>query len=285
VRKFCLFLAFLSLSFSIGGIAFAKLDPKFRKEFPEFVENLCASTVEYDLGELDSTKRAEEREGEFRKHKNEYDNTVNCLFNRAIVKRITSTNREVEEFFGRKITHPDFEFKEFEEEEKFCNKNLLRKTIQKQQRIREKNKNLATGKFEPVTMCMADEFEGGKDVYSSCRISEMMLSELCGYQNYLLAKREDDHTLLGDTKGRTLMEIEAESNEIKDYLDIEQIRSRKAMHNAILFYQQFEQNYRRHAWLIGIQEGLRDVGKRLSFFHDKIFNTFPTKFIDHEKLQ
>jgi len=283
VRKFCFFLAFVSLSFSIGGVAFAKLDPKFRKEFPSFVENLCASTVPYDLGEIDSDKIWELRLIEFEKHKYEYDNTINCLFNQAIVERIKSTNREVVEFFGRDITHPDFEFQEFEKDEsEFCDKNLLQRTLDGQQNIRLRNENLVTENFEPTTVCVADEFEGGKDPYSSCRIAEMMLTELCGYQNYLLAKREDDHTLLGNTgERRGLLELNKDATAMKEYLDREQIRSRKAMHSAILFYQQFEQNYRRHAWLIGIHEGLGEVGKRIAFFHDKIFNTFPAKFIDH----
>ena len=280
MRKLCLFLAFVTVSFSIGSVAFAKLYPAFRKEFPEFVENLCSSTLPYDLGEIDASKRADEREDEFRTHKIEYDNAMSCLMDRAIVERIKSTNQAVEEFFGREISHPDFDFEDFEEDREYCDKDLLKNTLDGQQNLRLKNENIATNNFEPTTACIADEFEGGKDPYSSCRIAEMLLSELCGYQNYLLAKREDDHTLLGKTGSKTFIEIEAEERAMKKYLDIEQVRSRKAMHNAILFYSQFEQQYRRHAWLIGIHEGLTDVRIRLSAFRDKIMNTFPAKFID-----
>lgn len=280
MRKIFLFLAFATISFSLGSVAFAKLYPAFRKEFPEFVENLCSSTLPYDLGKIDPSVRADKREEEFQTHKDNYDNTVSCLLDRAIVERIKSTNEEVEEFFGRDISHPDFDFVDFEEEREFCDKDLVDKTLDKQQNLRLKNENIATNNFEPTTACIAEEFEGGKDPYSSCRIAEMMLSELCAYQNYLLAKREDDLTLIGKTGSKTFAEVEEEVRGMKDYLDIEQIRSRKAMHNAILFYNQFEQNYRRHAWLIGIHEGLEDVVLRLSAFRDKIMNTWPAKFID-----
>ncbi len=275
MRKFSLFLVFFSLSLSIGGVVFAKLDSTFRKQFPEFVENLCASSVKYDLGKIKSQKYFDEYENEILKHKLDYDIAIDCLFNQAMVGRITTTNRAIEKFFGRKITHPDFSFKKFSKKEKTCKDGFFEKTLQKQTALKANSDYWESSE----TRCDPDYFPKEDEYkYSACRVSEMLLAELCGYQNYLEAKMLDDH--VGIVKEGTFSALEKRSSDLNIFLESEQERSRKAMINAILFYAEFEHNYQRHAWFVAINEGLEGVAKGLSFLRDKIYSTFPTKFID-----
>ncbi len=283
MRKFCFIFVLISLSFAIGEVSFAKLDPKFRKVFPEFVQNLCASTIDYELGDPTKLKSVRERTAEFESHRLKYHGTIECLLNQAIKGRIVSTNEEIVEFFGRDVEHPDFDFKNFEKPDQSCEDGMFERVIDEQKDIRRLNVNLATHKIEPITTCIGTDLKIEEDIYSSCRVAEMLLTELCGYQNYLEAKLADDPTLLVETDDERRMDtiFNGKAIEMEKFIEMEKIQSRKALHNTILFYQQFEQNYRRHAWLVAISEGLDKVSTRWAYFRDKIFRTFPDKFIDH----
>jgi|GEM_PF-4906525 hypothetical protein len=260
----------------MGGVSFAKLDPTFRKEFPDFIKNVCASSLEYDLKEINSKKSFRKYEKEVRDHKQDYDNAINCLYNQAIEGRITTTNAAIQKIFGtKKISHNDFSFEEFKKKEKYCKEGFFEEVLQKQKSLKANSKYWETSESvcEPEYFPREDEYK-----YSSCQVTEMLLAELCGYQHYLEAKMLDDH--VGLTGGRNLRYIDDVSDDLNIALEHEQERSRKALKNALLFYAEFEHNYQRHAWLVAINEGLEGVAKRIAFFRDKIYSTFPTKFID-----
>jgi len=254
VRKFISVLVLVGHSIIICQTALAKVDESFRKGFPALVTNLCASSIDFNLDQ------------DFESAKSVFHYKINCLLNDAMAESVKGINKEVSDTFGAKLWGLDSP----PEERAEC-QGMLNETQGLQQNIRLQNDL-------PPTVCdINDEYETVKVSYSACRVAETVLSEWCAYQKYLWAKKKDDESLFKTKSGQTLGELEKGQTNLKASIQEELEKTHQVLLDTLYFYQTFEQDYRFHAWLIAIKQGLYLASAKTSMLQ-LIMKTWPTKF-------
>ncbi|MCF7830909.1 hypothetical protein K9M41_02860 [Candidatus Gracilibacteria bacterium] len=259
MRKFISVLVLVGYYIIICQTALAKVDENFRKGFPELVKNLCASTIDFDL------------DNDFASTKDIFHYRVNCLFNDAMTESVKGINKEVTDIFGAELWALDAP----PEERAEC-QGMLNETQGIQQNIRLQNDL-------PPTICdITDEYDTVKVSYSACRVAETVWSEWCGYQKYLWAKKKDDQSLFKTKAGQTLEDLGTAQNTLVEEINQETDKTHQALLDTIFFYQTFEQDYRLHAWLVSIKQGLYLANSKIEVLQ-WIIKTWPDKFINAQR--
>lgn len=250
----------------------AALDASFKEAFPDVIQNLCASSIEYDLMDTESGETFEEKVAAFEKKRWEYHQKINCILNEATAGAMQSVNTLVEKEAGNRFLSLDTPPEVSEE----C-QGVFAETQAVQENLRRSNDR-------PRTSCdPTGENPNLQLPYSSCRVAEMMLTEWCGYQKYLWAKKKDDTAFLETgSRLKKFSDLAGELNPLDDFLAHEFDKSRRTLQDIIFFYQEFEQNYRLHAWLRAIHPALRITNNTIARIRG-VINTFPTKFINQQR--
>jgi len=250
----------------------AELDASFREAFPDLIQNLCASSIRYDLTDTDEGVDFEKKIEIFERKRLEYHQKINCILNEAMSATMEVVNSTVEAEAENRFLALDTPLEVPQE----C-QGVFAQTQAFQENMRRANNR-------PRTACDPNGENPNLQLpYSACRVAEMMLTEWCGYQKYLWAKRKDDTSFL-ETSSRlkTFSDLAQELNALEDFLTHELEKSRQALNDTIFFYQKFEQNYRLHSWLRAIHPALRLANQSIARIRG-VINTFPTKFINQQR--
>lgn len=267
-----------------AGITLTPIPDTFRSEFAKATQELCFSTIHYDLD-----RRYQEDEEDILGVHDEFHTFMNCLFNDAFsevtytvfddVHRRAKDHKAID--VSDRVTQANKET--FEDDRCFFRDKEGKKTDTKitVSSLHGRIKGLG---FQ--TQCgAADKAETVKDhAYSSCQLGELVWNEYCGYQKYLWAKMKDDKTF------QTEFEMKYAHNERsspKDWTDVAQKeqtlyfqdlqQTKRALLDTLFLYQKFEQNFRLHVWFNIIYRKLEDINNLLIILRET-FETYPTKF-------
>ncbi len=245
----------------------ANLNEKFRENFGKIVREKYYNTINYSVD--DSTGwELKEQDGKSvwtctGGKCAEFQKKINCLFDDAFENAVNQTNQEVLDYVkGVEIS----ELKQKAQiKDPDCEKITLQ-NIQDEQGIND-FKSSCKGQFISST-------------YSTCRVAETILNELGAYQNYLLAKSEDNisfsREFFEDNEYKRNKLINDSTEAKKQYLkDIEQ--SQQAVLDTLTLYKDFIHRYRIHAWLLAIKHKLKKIHTEW-FKVQKATETYPIKF-------
>lgn len=242
-----------------GGNVSAELDKTFREEFPQLMQDLCYSTIDYSL------------DRPFEEVQEEYHQTVNCIFDDALYqgsKKVADTIQK--ELSGKKT--------QLQKPPQNNECRSLASQVRQQQEARGLRTQCVPSKNSPQS---SSEFQTVKDAYSSCRVGETVLVEWCGYQKYLWGKIRDDASFsqeFGDQIS-TPREWNVLFAQQKNIYEHEMEKARRGLLDTILFYQKYEQAYRTHAWLRAIYTKLQENKELLQDLRS-VFDLYPEKFIN-----
>ena len=272
VQKINIKVIFLFLGLLPVGHVFAALDEDFKTAFPDLVQNLCASTVRYDLESSSPDATFEDREARFEAKKNEYHTKINCIFNEAMAGLMEETNKSMKDLSQSRFLW----LRNFPPVSKECKGVFSDTQVQQEGLRRSRNR--------PRTVCdTGGESKSVEAPYSACHITEMVMSEWCGYQKYLWAKKQDDTAFLEtSSKVKSISDLFNEVSPMEDAVDQELQKSHQTLLDALFFYRHFEQNYRFHAWLETIKPAVQLISNKLALIRG-VINTFPEKFINQQK--
>lgn len=272
----------ITLLLPLGAVSAqgTELHPPFREQFSTFVPQVCFATIPYAVDDrvFDWTDEA----GEFHEGKStEFHRTMNCLFNDALREAVEGVTKEVKKAADagemrkktlRKLNLIDGNLSPRTDD---CADILLPDIQRRQQRLKKKALAGAPEKF--LQIC--DTGDGARPVYSSCWVSETVLNEWCGYQQFLLAKMRDYQSFVrensdADTKrGRT-----QRWNTQQQRYQAEWEHTSAAITTMLEFYHHFQPQYRQHAWLVALQVELEHIRSQIQKAVDKI-NIWPAKFL------
>lgn len=254
----------LSVFFVSNKTVNANLDKNFRENFAEFTQKQCFNSIRYTVDDIVGFAKNEDNQWECHKGKcQEYQNAINCLFDDALEQGINKVNKEIYNYTGDKFA----ELKNTKIVDKqSCREITLAKIQSDQESL----------KFQ--SDCSGDFLS---QEYSACRVTETILNELCGYQNFLAAKASDrisfSHEQGGDIGSQISRDSEFRALQ-SQYLK-ESSKSQKSFLEGVKLYKNFIHNYRVHAWLIAIKGKLKEITGQWQKIHNAI-ETFPSKFID-----
>ncbi len=220
-----------------------------RENFPQMVANeLCYSALPYSL----DMQYAEAHE--------RFQKETNCLFNDAMAQSVNLINADFKQKWAEIPSNLNFEDIEPPEE---CS---LAQTIATQ--VENGYQSICpTAEYNPTI----DKF------YSTCMVTETIMNEFCGYQEYLEWKNYDDFKSEGifESKDYYTFNERRQNLELDHKAEIK--RTYEALDEALYRYQKWEQNYRLHMWLITIWEALKKTQAMTTILRKAIYH-FPDKF-------
>jgi hypothetical protein len=252
--------------FLLAGIApaYAELPSKMRDNFSDIVKEYCHSTVLYDIEDVLGTWDGEKWSEEGKAY--EFHKTVGCLFDSALQELTEQSKFEVQ---GAKSFSGGG--KQLLVETFIPKGDCLPQFLSVTQGTQEAN--------EFVSQCEKSETPEISQEYSSCRVSETVLQEWCGYDLFLYAKMQDEESFYKQKYFLSREEMAARFAEEKDRLDEERIYAEKTVMDTLQWYQEAESATRQTFWVVALTEELdfiqRDWGKlrsALGTFVDKFLN-------------
>jgi hypothetical protein len=259
--KKSVFVFLCSVILPCGSSVFAELDNDFRSAFPELLKNLCYSTVDYDL------------DRSFEIVRSEYHHTQNCLFDDALYQTTKRISKEIETKTSGQGNEGLALAPQYSTLGNTCDKASEIRRLQEANGLRTR-----CGIFAPSEK---NSYGTITQPYSACRVGEMALQEWCGYQKYLWAKIRDEETFFSEKERETMTydDWKKKTDTLRKQYRYESRKSREGLLTMIDFYQEFEQNYRFHAWLMAIENKLKQ-SRTLWGKMRAIFALFPEKFIN-----
>ena len=238
----------------------AQLDKNFRENFTQISQQQCSNSISYKVDDEVGFEKNEENVWECSGGKcKEYQTVVNCLFNDAFESAVNKTNDEIKDYTG-------VNFSELHDAqintEKECEPFILQSIQQKQESL----------KF--TSDCDGEDL--GK-FYSTCRVTETILNELCGYQNFLTAKSSDQKSFGIEEKKYDSPRQNTDFTEKSDQYLLEMGKAQQSFIETSTLYKNFIHNYRIHSWLVVIKSKLNSIKEDWGKIHMAL-ETFPSKF-------
>ena len=233
-----------------------ELEPQFRENFSNIVKELCYSAIEYKVDDSFIEKQAE------------YQQTINCLFNDGYYQVNKNVNKKVKKQVSAAARSHRFELPEMTSAEQ-CDQ----KTLADIQGIQTQTRGFVS-RCEDVT-------DNVRDSYSSCRMTETVLLERCGYEKFLLAKQHDFNSFKREHpqyKNISNKITRLAFDQAKSRYQRERNTSQQALREMLELYRQYEQTYRNYSWLRLIESELLETTQLFTALYRKIF-TFPDKFV------
>ena len=237
---------------------FAELPENLRKNFSDFVADLCFSSQKFNLDE------------KFLDAKKNFQREIDGIFSDAFGGAINKINEKNFSDFAKKIKISDFE-----------NWQKLDFGAENLQRAQSAQKNSAGEKF--VSSCAI------ADPFSSCRVAETVLNEFCGYRTFLWAKIRDDESFSAEIEQEFTEKNEAEkfslfefrakkfSERQKNY-ENEIKKTRRAILDTLFLYKNFAQNYELQTQMLIFLSQLDAVESQFLRPALEAFQTFRAKF-------
>ena len=263
-----IFAIFLGLFWGINLGFASELDPIFRQNFSNILDEFCHSKVKYPLPETVEQER--EPTFNFDARKAEFHETINCIFTDGFGNLPAHVHQKVEphfrgESFPLESESPDLSA---------CEGKTLAEIVQAQ-------KNTPDQKLGFQTACsfagpefrdkesenfsfqnLSDhEYDSVKSLYSACVLGEAVWNEFCAYDRYLWAKERDTVSDLLEQKNEgnlsnSFSAREKKWREKKDFYAAEREKTKKAIAATLQLYQNYEQNYHLHSWFEVLGDGI-----------------------------
>lgn len=257
----------LLLSLSVG-VSFAALDPEFRAQFNTLIKDkIYHSTFEYPLGEDRRGVTLAERYQEYEMVRDDFHRKVNCIFNDSFAGVITEVNRSVEETFGKRLTDQLLLAPALGSG---CDQGVFSQAQNQQANLR-----LAADKLSSLCDPQGD-FEIIHTPYSACRVGETLLTELGGYQAYLLAKIQDSQTM-AFSEARTQEEADQLRTSLQQTYRDELEKAEQAFADTLFLYETYARHYRMYAWLVALEQESRTT-HNLTYDLSGVIQLYETKF-------
>lgn len=274
-RNFALVVA-LGFIFVFGGRVNADLDKNFRENFTKITQEQCFNSVPYSVDDLSGFSLVHIIEGEEDIYEwnchhgrcQEYHKLVSCVFGDAFQQAINKVNEEIQLYTGENFEKilPDTD-KIWDKES--CQEITL-SGIQNDQEI-----------LGFKTSCSENNLT---DSYSACRVTETVLNEFCGYQNFLTAKAKDWKSFKNERELHIRNnELSLFNSQANNYLK-EISKTKQAFLDTSFLYKDFIHNYRIDAWLWVINSKLEETASDFTRIMN-VIKTFSTKFIDANSVQ
>lgn len=273
IQKLCA--GFLTVALLLPSVANADLDPVFRENFQPWVEELCHAGIEYELDDrvwdwLDPETGEVVEEGK----STEYHRLMNCLFNDAMAVSTAEIKELVEK--NHKNDLPQLQVFELSPEQKEkCVDPELGTKLELEFIIEMQRHDT----FDPENDSRCKGNDVVKQSYSACRVQEVALRELCGYQQFLLAKSRDFKSFpKEDRLGLSVVQdaVYWQTDRAVAIMD-EAERSEETVQAMFILYKNFVQKYRQHAWLVAVQQQVWSARAKLHRLKNAI-ETFADKF-------
>jgi hypothetical protein len=297
IKKSAFSVIFLLGVLSGVSLVHADLDKKFRKEFPKIVENLCQSLMDYEL--TDQVLVPDKEQSWYWIGKSlEFHDRVNCFLNRSVSKMVEHYKAEEAELhpdgYGKELVN----LKTVKPDEKSCHEMFLQAGQDQK-------------KFHT-------ECPDGYDLpFSSCRVTETLLNEWCGYNLFLLGKQQDDKSFLDNiwykngSKDHEKLKSSPNKKSLKEWnatyaaleaifnppvtdkknaqtqmtaqaktlYQMEMDRTEKSILAIVEWYRRFEMNYRVHVWMEAELKKIQDIQILMQTLRGS-YATYPVKFIN-----
>lgn len=240
----------------------ADLNKYFRKNFTKITQEQCFNSISYSVDDLTGFEKNDKNKWECQGGKcEEYQTLVNCIFDNAFSESVNTVNAGIKKTVGKKIN-------ELNDSKTNTAKGCLPQSLQL----------TIDGQNKFITKCDTKSELG---IFTACRVTETVLNELCGYQNFLTAKSLDFESFRNEKSnyrvGKTTQDAVFDEKSAKYVFEIE--KSKKAFIETATLYKNFIHNYRIHAWLVAVKTELNSVKEIWVKIH-KALETFPGKFID-----
>lgn len=267
-----------------GGIFFlptvfgAQISEEFRENLSDIIKDVCHSSINYSIDDsvgfpfFNTDKKPENicAGGKCA----EYHQRINCVFNDALkivtndingavtaqnFKNSTQGKNKKKELETSLVSTKDFTIEN-------CEGSRLEDVVSIQ-----KNRGFVSG-------CADFETPNTVKPASACLVTEAVMLEFCGYQNFLLAKIEDKRSfekefqpLNGYSAGAPAAAKTIYANELKN--------AESSLFEMISFYRNYESTYRSEAWLQTIKFQLSVLLDKVTVF-TKALAAFPAKFLN-----
>lgn len=242
----------------------AELPSKMRDNFSDIVKEYCHSSVQYSLedslGTWDGEKWSEEGKAQ------EFHTAVGCIFDTALQELTEQSKIEVQEdkAFGAGGA-----------------KQLFTETFVPKGDCQPKFLSVTQGTQEAnlfESLCKSDTPEISQE-YSSCRVTETVLNEWCGYDLFLYAKMQDEESFYKQNHFFSREDMSAQFRSEQSRLREERIRAEQAVMDTLQWYQETESAVRQSMWLSALlqkldatQEDWAKLRSALGTFVDKFLN-------------
>jgi hypothetical protein len=270
-RDFVLITGLIALIFIPYNEVNAQLNDEVRKNFSKRTAELCFNSINYSVDDIDGFELVETGKGDDLEQKwecssgkcQEYKTTINCLFDDAFEQTVNKTNAEIKEYTNDK-------YKNLKDTKLSKGKDCSILTLTN---IQEQQEAL---KFK--TSCEGKELS---KPYSACRVTETILNELCGYNNFLEAKAQDylsfsnENEKITRSSTKSMSEFKAKKKLYRREIE----KTQKSFLSTVYLYKNFIHNYQKHAWLVAIKTKL-ETPRRFWQKIRRAIETFPAKFKD-----
>lgn len=274
LRKLLLIFGLAIFVFFPLNSARADLDKNFRENFAEITHQQCFNSIDYSVDDISGFELIEIGSGENKNSEwqckdgkcEEYQSMVNCLFDDAFGQAVNKTNNTITNSLSQN-------FAELHNTQIYNLQECVQGVQNNLWSIQERQESLGF-----TSDCSGEAL--GK-FYSACRVTETVLNELCGYQNFLTAKSRDFKSFRKEKSNYRIEKNNQKTafNEKSAKYLVEIEKSQKAFLSTVTLYKNFIHNYRIHAWIVAIKTKLKSVTGTWQKIHQAI-ETFPTKFID-----
>ena len=238
----------------IGGHAHAALSSEFVDQSAAIIADSCGSTLNYDLRRPFDEKEAEIHGGN--PVKEEYHDTARCIIRNAMAGTQEESNTNAEKATQKYSGSDNFDLKDKQKVEP-CEKKSPQPNIE--------------------SSCPE-----GSD-FSSCRISEAMNAEWCGYNMYLWAKaRQDDRLLLMKEEDRGNLQNQDFINltqQRKNEILAEKDKTEVATKQAQIFYKSFSSPYEETSSGAAGDQHMEEFNQKLLLFRIAV-STWKSKFVN-----
>ena len=250
----------------LAGIvpAHAELPSKMRDNFSDIVKEYCHSSIQYSLedslGTWDGEKWSEEGKAQ------EFHTTVGCIFDSALQELTEQSKFEVQssKSFGSG-----------------GGKQLLAETFVPTGDCQPKFLSVTQGTQEAnffESLCKSDTPEISQE-YSSCRVTETILNEWCGYDLFLFAKEKDEESFYKQNHFSSREEMTSQFRSEQSHLREERVRAEQAVMDTLQWYQETESAVRQSMWILVLQEQLRPIQEDWAKLRSAL-GTFVDKFLN-----
>ena len=308
MKKCFLFAFSFLLVLGTGRAEAAYLPPKVQESFPKLIETGFTPYFEEQelLRRIDSRQVEEEHKADFKVPMACYstiDYTLERSFEEVhwdyhtLMINVFGDAFEISRFETEKMIGQDSEYGSFiPKDTKWTFKG---KFLEKTQRAQ---KELGFESICPELQEDDRHFASDslpKDMYSSCRVTETVLNEWCGYRLYLWGKLRDKSLLVPFEKSKLSYEIGTPdenlppqlpevptpkyANNVKQFrtlqIEHEYEKTQETLYQMIEFYRIYEQQHRKHIWYQHIKKSLLSISSKLHAFR-KAYYKFPEKFIN-----